>query len=147
MEQQHLTPEEQQAVRQQAMNQLKAVYEDGYAEINGRRYEFAKMRHEKRKAVFAYFTSIQSQMQVNNFAFMDTPQFNHVFKIISEHVTFEGSVLTKLPDHWDDYPQDFMLFATSSMGVISYPFLPESAGGSVSQSQQTQAATTSKKVT
>lgn len=146
MEQQNLSPEEQAQLRQKAMSQLKAVYDDGYAEINGRRYEFAKMRHEKRKAVFAYYTSIQAQMQVGSFAFMDTPQFNHVFKVICEHVTFNDSVLSKLPDHWDEYPQDFMMFTTAAMGVMSYPFLPESAGGSTSQLQQQTTSSTSKKV-
>lgn len=144
MEQRELTPEQIQA--QEAKAQLKAVYEDGYADINGRRYEFAKMRHEKRKSVFAYFTSIQAQMQVGNFSFLDTAEFNRVFKIICDHVTFDGSALSKLPDHWDDYPQDFMMFATAAMGVISYPFLPESPGGSVSQSKPMQAPSTSKKV-
>ena len=43
MEQRELTPEQIQA--QEAKAQLKAVYDDGYADINGRRYEFAKMRH------------------------------------------------------------------------------------------------------
>ena len=63
---------------------------------------------------------------------LDTAEFNRVFKIICDHVTFDGSSLSKLPDHWDDYPQDFMMFTTAAMGVMSYPFLPESAGGSTS---------------
>lgn len=146
MEQQNLLPEEQAQLQKQAMAQLKAVHDDGYADINDRRYEFAKMRHEKRKAVFAFFTSIQPQLKAGNYSFMDTAQFNHVFKIICDHVTFEDSALSKLPDHWDNYPQDFMLFVTSAMGVISYPFLPESAGGSMSQSRQQTTSSTSKKV-
>lgn len=144
MEQQNLSPEQIQA--KEAMAQLKAVHDDGYADINGRRYEFAKMRHGNRTSVFAYYTSIQGHMNARNFSFLDTPDFKRVFKIICEHVTFDGSVLSKLPDHWDDYPQDFVMFAASAMGVISYPFLPESRGDSVSQSKPMQAPSTSKPV-
>lgn len=131
---------------QAARDLIKSIYDDGVATINGRDYEFLKMRHQKRVSVFAFFTSIQSQLQQSNLSFLDTPQFKHVFGIICDHVTFDGSLISKLPEHFDNYPSDFVIFVQTALGVMSHPFLPEKMSDTRSESQPKQTSSTSKKV-
>lgn len=130
---------------QQGMEMIKAVYEDGFAEINGREYHFLKMRHEQRKAVFAYFTSIQHEIKRGNHSFLVDPLFKSLEKqIINAHVTFDDSLLAKLPEHWDDNPQDYLMFVTTALAVFSYPFMPASVTASQSPAVAVQ-KTSSKK--
>lgn len=121
---------------QQAMEMVKAVYDDGIAEINGRGYEFTKMRHNKRRSVFAFYSSMAEQLQSGNFAFLDYPAFTPIEKIINDSVMFDGSLLSKLPEHWDEYPEDYVTFIATALGVISYPFLRGSNTGSQSQAEE-----------
>lgn len=118
---------------QRSMETIKAVYDDGFAEINGREYHFLKMRHEQRKAVFAYFTSIQHEVSQGNHSFLVDPAFKGLEKqIINAHVTFDDSLLAKLPEHWDEHPQDYLIFVTTALAVFSYPFMPASVTASQS---------------
>jgi len=121
------------SAQDEALAMIKAVYDDGVAEINGRSYEFSKMRHNKRRSVFAFYTSIAGQLQTGSFSFLDTPAFNSVEKIINDVVIFNGSALSRLPEHWDEYPEDYITFISTALGVISYPFLRGSDTGSQSQ--------------
>lgn len=105
------------------MEKLKNAYDDGVLEVNGREYEFTEMRHMKRRDVFAYFTTVQNAVQAGNFAFLSDPNFRHIEKIIGDHVTYDGSLLSKLADHWDEFPEDYLELIATSMGVISYPFM------------------------
>lgn len=122
--------------QQQGMEMIKAVYDDGFAEINEREYHFLKMRHQQRRSVFAFFSSIQRDIQRQDFSFLDDPRFKNVEKIIESSVSFDDSLLAKLPNHWDEYPQDYLTFVSTALAVISYPFMPASATGSPSQDVQ-----------
>ena len=135
MENQNLTPEQQAAA---SMAMIKAVHDDGVAEINGREYQFSKMVHKERRKVFAFFTSVQSQLQTQSLWFLESPEFEAVEKIIESRVLYNGQMLSKLGNHWDLYPQDYVLFIQTALGVISYPFLPASDTGSQSQVGQVQ---------
>jgi hypothetical protein len=117
---------------QQGMEMIKAVYDDGFAEINGREYHFLDMRHQQRRSVFAFFSSIQRDIQRQDFSFLDDPRFKNVEKIIESSVSIDDSLLAKLPNHWEDYPQDYLKFVSTALAVISYPFMPASATGSQS---------------
>ena len=106
-----------------AMGMIKAVYEEGVATINGRDYVFTAIPHRKRLKVFAFFTEHQESVQNNNWSFLGLPEWDAVQKLICSAVTFENSALTKKPTHWDDYPEDFLMFVSTALGVFSYPFL------------------------
>lgn len=106
-----------------ALAQIKAVYEDGAAEINGREYKFHVTTHITRRKIFAFFTSIQNGIAASDFSFLASPKFAEVEKDINKMVTFDGNLLSKLDNHWDEYPEDYINFITCAMGVISYPFL------------------------
>lgn len=114
---------ELQLAQKQALAQIKAVYDEGVATVNGRDYVFTKATHKKRLKVFSYFTGVREQMSKQDFSFMGDEGYDRIEEIVSELVTFEGSLLSKKPNHWNEYPQDYMIFMTTALGVISYPFL------------------------
>lgn len=109
--------------REDALSQIKAVVDDGFAEINGRKYTLTKLTHNQRLSVFSYTTSVKEQLQAGNFLFMSTPEFKRVMSIMEKVVLFEDSGIDTLKDHWEKYPEDFVIFVSTFMSVISYPFM------------------------
>lgn len=106
-----------------ALDQIKGVYDDGEATINGRTYTITKLTHSQRVQVFAFFSSIKDDLQRGDFSFMTTPEFKKVEKIINQVILFEDSGLDKLNGHWDEYPEDYIMYISTFLSVISYPFL------------------------
>jgi hypothetical protein len=111
-----------------ALDMIRAVYEDGEAEINGRTYQLTKTTHKKRRKVFAFFSKFGRQIEKGDFSFLETPEFEEAEKVINTVVLFEGQMISRLETHWDLYPQDYMIFITTFLGAISYPFLSGIAG-------------------
>lgn len=106
-----------------AQSMIKAVYDDQEMEINGRSYKFLKMNHKKRRKVFSFMSRIQGMLTENDFSFMDWDDFEPVEKVIHDSITFDGSLISKLPSHWEEYPEDYINFTLTALPVISYPFL------------------------
>lgn len=127
-----------------ARSMIKAVHDDGFAEINGRQYDFTKMVHKERRKVFAFYTRIQAELQAQSMWFLESEEFKSVEAIIESRVLYNGQSLSKLGNHWELYPEDYILLVQTALGVISYPFLPAPAMSSASQEGQAP-ATTSKK--
>lgn len=136
-----MTPQEQ---REAGMAQVRGVYEDGEAEINGRIYKFHKMQHVERRKVFAFYTSVQAQLQVQNFAFLDTAAFAQVEDVMWKNVSFDGCAISRSRDHWEEYPEDYMTLVATAMGVMSYPFIRAAGIGSASQGDQPLKSTSEK---
>jgi hypothetical protein len=136
-----MTPNEQQAA---ALAQIRAIYDDGEAEVNGRAYKMHKMQHMERRKVFAFYSAVQSQLSANNFAFLDTPGFAEVEKVMWSAVSLDGDLLSKRRDHWEEFPEDYLTLVAAAMGVMSYPFLRASGIASASRAE-TPAKTTSRK--
>jgi hypothetical protein len=130
--------------RQEAMAQVRAVYEDGEAEINGRKYKLHKMQHVERRKVFAFYTSVQHQMQAQNFIYLDSPAFSAVEAVMWGAITFEGELISKRRDHWEEYPEDYLQLVSVAMGVMSYPFIRASGIASASKGAQPQKTTSAK---
>ncbi len=108
----------------EALEMIKEVYKDKKAEINGREYVFSSaINHKRRLKVFAFYSKIASQLEKGDMSFLDTREFDQVFNSICEVVTFDGMQISKCKDHWDEYAEDFIVFVTTSILVISYPFL------------------------
>lgn len=115
--------EKDQAEMAQAM--IKAVFEDGEAEINGRVYRFLAMTHKERRKVFAFYTRVQMQVKNKDMSFIDSPEFEAVEAVINKSVTFNDSLLIRLGDqHWEKYPGDYISFIMTALPVISFPFFP-----------------------
>lgn len=127
--------------RAAAMAQVKAVYEDGVAEINGRQYKFHKMTHVERRKVFAFYTSVQRQLGSQDFSFLDTPQYAAVEEVMWSNISMDGVTINKRRDHWEEFAEDYINLVAVSMGVMSYPFIR--AAGIASASQEGKPATTS----
>lgn len=117
-------PQAPTAEQQRALETIKAVYDDGYMDINGRRYTFTTFTHKERRKVFAFFTHIKPALDVQDMSFLDSDRFHAVEGVILSHVTFNDSVLSNIGNHWDLYPGDYLLFITTALAVISYPFMP-----------------------
>lgn len=109
--------------RAKAAAMIKAVYDDKEAEINGRKYKFTATTHLVRRKIFSFFTSVQSQLESRNFAFLDSAEFAPVETAINKIITYDDMLLDKSPEHWEKYPEDYLQFISVAMGVISYPFL------------------------
>jgi hypothetical protein len=120
--------------KDQALEQVKQVFEDGVATINGRDYCFLKMRHEQRLKVFAFYSSIASQLQTGSFEFLDSDKFRDVSKVIFNSITYDGCLLSKLPEHWEEFGEDYVTLVATALGVISYPFFRGQITSSQSQS-------------
>ena len=113
-----------------ALAMVKAVHEDKEATLpSGRSYQLTKMTHNQRRRVFAFFSKRQSEIHAGDFSFLDSADFEPVEKVIMETVLYDGSQVSKLTTHWDDYPEDYIVFIVTMMGALSYPFLKGSLGG------------------
>jgi len=115
--------EDNQTDQEKAQQQIKAVYEDGVATINGREYTLARMQHKQRRKVFAFFSKVQGDMSRGNFWWLESPEWEEVEAVINSHVLFNGEKLANLDTHWDNYPGDYMQFVPTMLGAMSYPFL------------------------
>lgn len=109
--------------KEAALSMVRAVYEEGVATINERDYKFHKMTHKKRLKVFGFFTANQEKLLSNNWSFLATSEWDQVTKVIEDTVTYNDSALSKLPTHWDKYPEDYLTFVGTALGVISFPFM------------------------
>lgn len=106
-----------------AQAQLKAIYDDKVATINGRDYGLTVTSHAQRVKVFAFFSKVQGQLQTHDFSFLDTAEWKDVERTIGNIVMFDGVLLNKRPTHWEEYPEDYLTFVPTMLGVISYPFM------------------------
>lgn len=121
-----------------ALEMIRAVYDDGFAEINGNRYDFAAMTHKKRRKVFAFFTDIASELSRQSLAFLDTDRFEDIERLMFDYVLFDGVQLSKQPDHFESYPADYIVLITTALQVISLPFMGGSAMNSHSEAPEIQ---------
>lgn len=44
-------------------------------------------------------------------------------KELSRHFMLDNSIISKLPDHFQEHPEDYMTFITYAIGMITYPFM------------------------
>lgn len=115
---------EKNAEQLEALKMIEAVYRDKVAEINGREYHFSSaINHKRRVKVFAFYSKYARQIENGDMSFLDTREFDQVFSGICDVVLFDDMQLSKVSDHWDQHPEDFILFVTTAIMVISYPFL------------------------
>jgi hypothetical protein len=113
-----------------AIDMVKAVHDDQEATLpSGRTYQLTKMTHNQRRRVFAFFSKRQGEIQAGDFSFLDSADFEPVEKVILDTVLYEDQQLSKLKNHFDQFPEDYVIFITTMLGVYSYPFLKGNLGG------------------
>lgn len=109
------------AQEKQANTDVEAIVRDGFAEINGREYHFGKLNFKKRLKVFAYASSIAGTLKRGDMSWMDSQDFAPIEKLFFDNVLFENMQLSKLPEHFDNYPQDYISLIPACIAVITYP--------------------------
>lgn len=100
-----------------AKEQVEGVFKDGFMEINGRKYVFTKTNHKKRLRVFGFAT----RHPKNLLEPIGTQEWDDLEALICSLVTFEDSTISKLPNHWDEHPEDYTKFMATAVAVICYP--------------------------
>ena len=111
-----------------AITQMKAVCDDGVATINGRDYKITAMTHSERVKVFSFYASPSNTAAINSFEFLDDPKYKEVEKVMFNRITFEDMQLSKLPNHFEEYPEDYIILISTAMGAMSYPFMRAGIG-------------------
>ncbi|MFB1942053.1 hypothetical protein [Salmonella enterica] len=124
--------------QQKALAMIKAVYDDGFAEINGNRYDFAPMTHKKRRKVFAFFTGVASDLSRQSLEFLDSERFEDIERVMFDYVLYDGVQLSKQPEHFESFPGDYVMLVTTSLQVISLPFMGGSNMNSRSEAPDVQ---------
>src|SRR5688572_9076731 len=120
----HKKPEtEEQRLEREAHAMVKTCYEDKKATINGRDYEFTIASHQQRLKVFAFLSGIAPQLKKQDMSFLGTKEWSAVEGVISNLVMYDGSLLSRRSTHWEEFPEDFLMFISIALQVISYPFM------------------------
>ncbi len=116
--------------QQKALENIKDVFNDGSAEINGRSYKFTVMTFAERRTVFAYMSSIKAKLAAEDFSFLDEPKFKEIeSNVIFKRVTVEDMAISKMKVNiFEDHPEDYLMFISTALMVISYPFLKGKSG-------------------
>jgi predicted SnoaL-like aldol condensation-catalyzing enzyme len=115
---------------EEAQEQVQQVYKDKEATLpSGKTYVLTKMTHINRRTVFAFFTHIQDDLRRGDLWFLTSPEWAKVEAILFNVITVDDSLLSKKPDHWDEYPEDYILFIQTMLPVVSYPFMRGVTGG------------------
>jgi len=116
---------------EESQNQVKSVYDDKVATINGTDYEFSTFTHMERKKVFAFMSSIVNPNDGSfRTDFWDEPRFNEVEQLINTKITVDGIQISKKQGFWDneEYAEDYIGFMMLAMQVVSYPFMKGGLG-------------------
>jgi hypothetical protein len=114
----------------EAQEQIQQVYEDKAATLpSGKTYVITKMTHISRRTVFAFFTHIQDDLRRGDLWFLTSPEWEKVEAILFNAITVDDSLISKKPDHWEEYPEDYILFIQTMLPAVSYPFMRGVIGG------------------
>ena len=108
--------------REEVLKQIEEWAENGYFEINGRRYEISKLSHQFRIEVLAIYSQIEASLTIGNYGFLLNEDFKKVMKKIDDRILFDGMQISKRKEHFEEYAEDYLDYVALSMKVISYPF-------------------------
>lgn len=122
---------------QSGMDKIKAIFEDGVMTIKGERdYKFTRMKHKHRVKVFSFLSTVTPLIKRGDYAWLDWEAFtNKILPILEDSILFDGMSISKRNKingsdsaHWDEYPQDYLIFVNTAMPVIAYPLMQGNAG-------------------
>lgn len=125
-----MSPDEIKKAQKVAMDQIKAVFEDGHAEINERSYVFTVMTFEERRTVLAYLSTVRPMLAREDLSFLDSTEYKALERdILFKRITVDDMALGKRTKNiFDEFPEDYIMFVTTALQVISYPFLKGKSG-------------------
>lgn len=110
--------------------QIKAVYEDGVATINGTDYVFTKFTHHERLKVLELLQNSTNQATGEMKIQWTSQEFKDVEKLINSKVLVDEMQISKHKDYWEQEEnlEDYMPFIVTAVQVICYPFLKGQTG-------------------
>ena len=108
--------------REEILKQLDEWVEKSAFEVNGREYKISKLSHQFRLEVVAIYSQIEANLTMGNYGFLINEDFKKLMKKVDDKILFENSQISKLPKHWEEYPEDYLDYVALSLKVISYPF-------------------------
>jgi hypothetical protein len=128
-------------------SKIKEIYKKGFFDIGENKYQFSKMPFKKAKKIFAYLTSIASELELGRLGFLDSPKFDdEIEPLLFQYMLFDGFKIDTIDDHFDEYPSDYIEFVTMSIQGFSAPFLPEVRTASASKAKEGQLTTFKKQM-
>lgn len=127
------------------LSAIKEIHKKGGFDIAEREYTFAKMPFKLAKKIFAYMTTVASDLETGNLGFIDSPKFdNEIEPLLMKYVLVDGFKIDTLPEHFDDHPSDYTQFVMLSLQGFAAPFLPEAVTASASKAKESQVTTLKK---
>jgi len=103
---------------------IKQCFDDGFAEINGRKYVFCNVNHKTRLKIYGYGHSISHLLSSGDFSFMGSDEFSKIEDLMFSNMTYDNDSLIKIADkHFTDFGEDHTLLVTTAIRVFCYPFM------------------------
>ena len=112
-----MTREEQ----EKALELLKQWNDNGEFTVKETTYKLVNQSHQFRADVLSIYSQIEANIIMGNYGFLNRDDFKKMMVKVEERVLFDGMQLSKLPKHFDEYPQNFRDFIATSLKVIVAP--------------------------
>jgi len=106
------------------MSKIKECYEDGFAEVNGRKYHFCEVTHKDRLKIFGYVQSIQKDLISGVMSFVGDSEYSAIEDLMFSKMTYKDEQLSRVVErgHFTEFGEDYIILATTAMQVFCYPF-------------------------
>jgi len=104
-------------------SKVKECFEDGCAEINGRKYTFGSINHKTRLKIFGYAQSVKHLMVHGDYSFMSDDSYSNIEDLMFSNMIYDKQSLSKLPEHFNEFGEDYLKLVNISMMVFCYPFM------------------------
>lgn len=108
--------------REAILKRLDEWNEKGSFEVNGRTYKISKLSHQFRLEVLALYSQIEASITMGNYGFITEPRFKDLMKKVDDKILYENSQISKLPNHFEEFAEDYMDYVALGLKVICYPF-------------------------
>ena len=106
----------------QSLEQIKQWNDNGEFIINDRTYKLTGLSHQFRVEVLSIYSQIEASIIMGNYKFLQDNEFKKIMTKVDDRVLFDGMQLSKLPKHFEEYPEDYLDYVAVSLKVICFPF-------------------------
>ena len=113
--------EELEAKRNEALEELEKMHSEKSFTINDREYKITKLTHQFRLQVIAVYSKIEAKMTMMDYSFVIDKNFTDLMKKVDERILFEDALISKIPNHFDTYEEDYLDYVAVSLKVICFP--------------------------
>lgn len=106
------------------LSSIEKMIDDGFCVINGREYEFDKMKWKDADLVSDFFTKNIHAIEAGQISLRKKEGFLEIRDLLFKHMSFDGHLLSKIQDsHFDEYRGDYYQVILYGLSVFSYPFI------------------------